>query len=82
MEEIVDEQINRNLRNNIVVKDKPELEDEKWSNTKDIVATSFSNILNISKQTVYDGIERAHRGGKKVDTVREIFTCGSTPRRT
>ena len=65
LEEIVDEQINRNLRNNIIVKDIPEVEDEKWSDTKDIVATSFSNILNISKQSVHDGIERAHRGGKK-----------------
>ena len=28
-------------------------------------AASFSQLLDIPKQTVYEGIERAHRGGKK-----------------
>ena len=52
LEVIVDEQINRNLCNNIIVKDIPEVEDEKWSNTKDIVATSFSNILDKYFKTI------------------------------
>ena len=57
LEEIDDEQINGNLRNNFIVKGIQEVDDEKWSDTKEIIAESFSKLLNLSKQTVHDVIE-------------------------
>ena len=51
------------MRNNLIVKGIQEVEDENRSDTTDIVAASFSQLLDIPKQTVYEGIERAHHGG-------------------
>ena len=37
---------------------------KKWSDTKEIVVASFSQLLDLPKQSVFEGIERSHRGGK------------------
>ena len=71
LEETVEEQ---KYEKNVIVKGIQEVKDENWSNTKDIVPASFSQLLDIPKQMVYEGIERAHRGGKKLgNSQRNIY---------
>ena len=53
------------MRNNLIIKGIQKGDDEKWIDTKELVVISFSQLLDLPKQSVFEGIERAHRGGKK-----------------
>ena len=63
LENSLDEQINRSMRNNIIMKGITEEKGEAWAQTKDLVSNIISRHLNLDKNMVYHGIERAHRGG-------------------
>ena len=65
LESMLDDQINRSMRNNIVMKGISEENNETPSQTKDIVSNIIGRHLNIDSNTVHNAIERAHRGGKR-----------------
>ena len=59
----LEDRTNRQLRQTIVVKGLPEKQDEKWSDTRNILAKHISKAYDIEYKKVYSMFERVHRGG-------------------
>ena len=74
LEETIDDQINRNMRNNLVIKGIVEENNESWSSTKSLVCDVLSRHLQMDNTLTSNTIERAHRGGKKhPKKIRHIY---------
>ena len=74
LEKSLDDQINRSMRNNLILKHIPEEEHESWDTTKDKVGEFLEGLTGINREKVKDNIERAHHGGKKMkNRHRNIF---------
>ena len=63
----LDEQVNRSMRSNIVVKGLPEDPEEDWSVTKSKLCDFLATLSTETPQLIYERIDRAHRGGKRSD---------------
>ena len=63
----IDEQANRSMRGNVIIKGIPEADNEKedWDTTKSIVTDYLSTLSNENTDTVFRKLDRVHRGGKK-----------------
>ena len=59
----LEDRTNRQLRQTIVVKGLPEKQEEKWSDTRNILAKHISKAYDIEYKKVYSMFERVHRGG-------------------
>ena len=58
-----EDRTNRQLPQTIVMKGLPEKQDEKWSDTRNILVKHISKAYNIEFKKVYSMFERVHRGG-------------------
>ena len=56
------------MRGNVIVKGIPEVENEDWDITKDILADQLSALSNETSATIAGKLDRVHRGGKKEGT--------------
>ena len=66
--EMVEDQTNRNLRKNIIIRGIPEGKEEKsWEETREVVANALGKACNIHPNTIGDMFERVHRGSKRED---------------
>ena len=63
LEEKVEDRTNRQLRKTIVVKGLPEKPNEKWSDTRNLLAKHIAKSYNMEFKTAYAMFERVHRGG-------------------
>ena len=63
LEEKLEDRTNRQLRQTIVVKGLPEKENEKWSDTRHILAKHVSKAYQIDIKKANALFERVHRGG-------------------
>ena len=59
----LEDRTNRQLRQTIVVKGLPEKKDEKWTDTRKILAKHISKAYNTEFKKVYSMFEWVHRGG-------------------
>ena len=69
----VDDQINRNMRNNIIIKDLPEVNsDDEREDTRQLVITTLADMSDgkYSEDYLDQYIDRAHRGKKLRDGER------------
>ena len=74
LENELDDQINRNMRNSLIFKGIPEVADESWEQTKNSICNFSSKIYNTTESSICDRIERAHRRGKRINNHhRPIF---------
>ena len=71
LEDLLEDQINRNRRNSLVIKGIPELENVFWEQTKHTVGKLLGPLLNENPKNIIEGIERAHRGGEKRQQAQE-----------
>ena len=63
------------MRNSLVIKGIPELENESWEQSKHAVGNLLGPLLHENPLNIADGIERAHRGGeKRQNKPRNIYT--------
>ena len=53
------------MRNSLILQNIREADNETWDDTKRLVATALTELLGLNQKEVINGIERAHRGGKK-----------------
>ena len=67
LEELVDDQINRNARSTLIIRGvKFNLRNEKsWNDTESVLATTLCTQFGWNKDQFANGIERAHRGNYK-----------------
>ena len=65
MEERLEDRTNRQLRQTLVIKNIPEGPDEKWKDTKLVLAGVISEALAIDEDAAMQTINRCHRGGSK-----------------
>ena len=65
LEDLLEDQINRNMRNSLVIKGIPELENESWEQTKHAVGNLLGPLLHENPLNIADGIARAHRRRRK-----------------
>lgn len=75
LETQLDDQVNRGMRNNIILRGIAEEENETWDITKAKTAEVIARHLQRDKTQVAAQIERAHRGGKK----RQASSDGQPP---
>lgn len=68
LEAELDDQVNRGMRNNIILRGIAEEDNETWEMTKATTAEVIARHLQRDKSQVEASIERAHRGGKKRTT--------------
>ena len=68
----LDDQINRSMRSNIVVKGIPDEENESWNTSKEKLASHLSKLSGENKSDIKDQLDRVHRSGK--------FVRGGKPR--
>jgi hypothetical protein len=73
LEEKLDDQINRNMRNNLIFKNIPELPNERSEQTKELVQTIMAEKLGIEAEESSRFIARVHRGGNRKETSRPIY---------
>ena len=74
LEDKLDDQKNRSLRNTLIVRGIKESDTEKnWNQTTQIISDILGYHLNIQQRDVINMIERCHRGNKKEDKIRPIF---------
>ena len=67
----MDDQINRGMRNNLIIKGIPETDGDDRENTRRLVSKELSAIIDeYSEQDVDNVIDRAHRGGRRHQTAR------------
>ena len=70
LEKKTDDQINRGMRNNIVIKGAPELPSVtvRRENTKELAIDHINSILEgkYTRSEIENCIDRAHRGGKRI----------------
>ena len=74
----LDEQVNRSMRGNVIIKGIPEVESEgekeNWDATKSIVTEHIASLSNENPDAVFRKLDRVHRGGKKDnDKPRHIY---------
>ena len=67
-EATIDDQVNRSLRNTLIIKNVKEETNETWSQTKEVVKNLLVRHLRFDRERVDYVIERAHRGKVKVNT--------------
>jgi len=60
-------QINRSTRSTLVFKGLKEEENENWDESESILVQLFNRHLNIDKEVATKMIDRAHRGGRRVE---------------
>ena len=66
LENLLDDQVNRSMRPNLIFKGLPESENEKWSDTTKSLATYLNKVNpNRSIREVEQLIDRCHRGGQR-----------------
>ena len=63
LEEKVEDRTNRQLRNTILVKGLLEKPNEKWSDTRNLLARHIPKSYNMEFKTAYAMFDRVHRGG-------------------
>jgi len=63
----IDDQINRSTRSTLVFKGLKEEENEDWETSETILTNLFNRHLNIDNKVTKKMIDRAHRGGKRID---------------
>ena len=63
LEEKLEDRTNRQLRQTIVVKGIPEKENEKWTDTRNLLAKHVSKYYKMDYKDAYALFERVHRGG-------------------
>ena len=63
--EELDDQINRSMRGNIVVRGLPEDNKEDWSTTKSKLCDFLATLSTETPQVIYQKLDRAHRSGKR-----------------
>ena len=64
--EMVEDQTNRNLRKNIIIRGIPEGKEEvSWEDTRAVVANALGKACNIHPNNIGDMFERLHRGSKR-----------------
>ena len=62
------------MRNNLIIKNIPEEDQETWDISKNKVGEILESISGVDRNKITEGIERAHRGGKKkADKRRNIY---------
>ena len=66
LEDALDDQLNRSMRNNIVLKGVPEDDREDWEATKSKVTDILVKLSGDSSASVRGEIDRAHRGGARI----------------
>ena len=64
LEDKIEDQINRGMRNNLIIKGLPEDENESWEETKRIVSDTLRKF-NEDNSPAINQIERAHRSSAK-----------------
>ena len=63
LEERVEERTNRQMRKTLVFKGISEINNEKWEDTREILAETISkNVKGFSYDDAYDTLDRVHRG--------------------
>lgn len=81
LEKKVEDRTNRQLRKTLVIRNLPESDDEKtWSDTRELVASKFADLLEITQEEAVQLIDRCHRGGntnyyRKKKRVRPIYVA-------
>ena len=77
LDEQLDDQSNRSMRNTLVIKGIPQSDDnESWDKTSELLAKKLNECWggNSSEEEIAQGIERAHRvGGEKVGIGKPII---------
>ena len=63
LEEKLEDRTNRQLRQTIIVKGLPEKVNEKWADTRNILAKHVSKFYKMDFKDAYVLFERVHRGG-------------------
>ena len=64
----LEDQTCRNSRNSLIIRGVPEDNDEKtWDDTRRVLCSSLSRIVNVGEQDLSRMIERVHRGKKRND---------------
>ena len=63
LEEKLEDRTNLQLRQTIVIKGIPEKANEKWADTRNILAKSISKTYDMEYKRAYSLFERVHRGG-------------------
>ena len=63
LEAKVEDRTNRQLRQTIVIKGLPEKPNEKWADTRNILAKYIAKAYKMEFKTAYGLFERVHRGG-------------------
>ena len=63
LEEKVEDRTNRQLRKTIVIKGLPEKPNEKWADTRNMLAKHVAKAYNMEFKHAYAMFERVHRGG-------------------
>ena len=63
--EFIEDQMNRSLRKNIIIRGIPEGNNETWEDTRAIVANALGAATKINPNQVGDMFERIHRGSAK-----------------
>ena len=66
LEERVEERTNRSLRQTMIFRGIPENTNEKWSDTKHLLAELIADNCDVTYEDANTMINRAHRGGAKV----------------
>ena len=65
LEERVEERTNRSLRQTMTFRGIKEIPNEKWSDTKRILAESLAETCDVTYEDAEHSINRAHRSGRK-----------------
>ena len=79
LRELTEERTNRQLRETLIFKNIPEVENEKWEDTKELLAKTISETCEtISYDDAFNGIKRCHRESAKKQ--EQIATNGRPSR--
>ena len=65
--EFIEDQMNRSLRKNIIIRGIPESNNETWEDTRANVANALGAAIKMNPNQVGDMFERIHRGAGKGD---------------